>query len=165
MPIARSTTGSVVLEESQIDTPHTLQIALRESWDAYSPHVALSEVETILVPFFKNHHWTLGVVNLEACTIGIVDSYGGPNLAHYATLGHFAQTCIPAGRTRYTWVDVLMPSTPQLNGYDCGAFAICNAELILRRLTLTARFASTMAGYRRRIGHRLHSVGYRTRII
>ncbi|KFZ12495.1 hypothetical protein V501_04207 [Pseudogymnoascus sp. VKM F-4519 (FW-2642)] len=120
----------------------------------------LLEVETMLIPVNNAAHWTLIVVCPKARTIEYLDSFGGPKDVFISNTKAWLAIELGSAWNEDDWRVLNTKSASQHNGYDCGVFAITNAECVVGGVTTTSYDGGDMTMQRRRIAAVLLNGGF-----
>ena len=92
---------------------------------------ALLDVERVFVPVHEHLHWTVLVVSPMARTIEYFDSLNGESKDHVARVRAWLAQELGEAYVEGEWTVVNSPSPQQLNGLDCGVFAVTTAKMIM----------------------------------
>lgn len=120
----------------------------------------LLEVETMLIPVNNSAHWTMIVVSPKARTIEYLDSFGGTKDVFINNTKAWLAVELGSLWNEDDWRVLSTRSARQYNGFDCGVFAITNAECVAGGVTTTSYDGDDMAMQRRRIAAVLLNGGF-----
>ncbi|KFY85654.1 hypothetical protein V500_08221 [Pseudogymnoascus sp. VKM F-4518 (FW-2643)] len=120
----------------------------------------LLEVETMLIPVNNASHWTMIVVSPKARTIEYLDSFGGSKDVFIRNTKAWLAVELGSLWNEDDWRVLDTKSARQYNGYDCGVFAITNAECVAGGVTTTSYDGDDMFLQRRRIAAVLLNGGF-----
>lgn len=120
----------------------------------------LLEVETMLIPVNNASHWTMIVVSPKARTIEYLDSFGGSKDVFIRNTKAWLAVELGSLWHEDDWRVLDTKSARQYNGYDCGVFAITNAECVAGGVTTTSYDGDDMFLQRRRIAAVLLNGGF-----
>lgn len=120
----------------------------------------LLEVETMLIPVNNASHWTMIVVSPKARTIEYLDSFGGSKDVFIRNTKAWLAVELGSLWNEDDWRVLDTNSARQYNGYDCGVFAITNAECVAGGVTTTSYDGDDMFLQRRRIAAVLLNGGF-----
>ncbi|OBT79026.1 hypothetical protein VF21_02388 [Pseudogymnoascus sp. 05NY08] len=120
----------------------------------------LLEVETMLIPVNNASHWTMIVVCPKARTIEYLDSFGGPKDVFIRNTKAWLAVELGSAWNEDDWRVLNTKSASQHNGYDCGVFAVTNAECVVGGVTTTSYDGDDMTMQRRRIAAVLLNGGF-----
>lgn len=121
---------------------------------------SLLEVDTLLIPVNSSSHWTLIVVSPKTRALEYLDSFGGPNDEFIQNTKAWLAVELGDAWREDDWRVLPTQSACQYNGWDCGVFAITNAECVAGGISTTSYDASHMAAQRRRIAAVLLNRGF-----
>ena len=121
---------------------------------------SLLEVDTLLIPVNSSSHWTLIVVSPKTRALEYLDSFGGPNDEFIHNTKAWLAVELGDAWREDDWSVLPTQSACQYNGWDCGVFAITNAECVAGGISTTSYDASHMAAQRRRIAAVLLNRGF-----
>jgi hypothetical protein len=120
----------------------------------------LLEVETMLIPVNNASHWTLIVVCPKVRTIEYLDSFGGSKDVFIRNTKAWLAVELGSAWNEDDWRVLNTKSASQHNGYDCGVFAVTNAECVVGGVTTTSYDGDDMTMQRRRIAAVLLNGGF-----
>ncbi|KFY12341.1 hypothetical protein V491_06826 [Pseudogymnoascus sp. VKM F-3775] len=120
----------------------------------------LLEVETMLIPVNNSAHWTMIVVSPKARTIEYLDSFGGSKDVFIRNTKAWLAVELGSAWKEDDWRVLDTKSARQYNGYDCGVFAVTNAECVAGGVTTTSYDTDDMTMQRRRIAAVLLNGGF-----
>lgn len=120
----------------------------------------LFQVETVLIPINNASHWTMIVVSPKAKTLEYFDSFGGPDTVFIRNTKAWLAEELGDDWNENEWRVLSTASARQHNGYDCGVFAITNAECVASGISTTCYDHADMANQRRRIAAMLLNRGF-----
>lgn len=120
----------------------------------------LLEVETMLIPVNNASHWTMIVASPKARTIEYLDSFGGSKDVFIRNTKAWLAVELGSLWNEDDWRVLDTKSARQYNGYDCGVFAITNAECVAGGVTTTSYDGDDMFLQRRRIAAVLLNGGF-----
>ncbi|ELR05799.1 hypothetical protein, variant [Pseudogymnoascus destructans 20631-21] len=120
----------------------------------------LLDVETMLIPVNNASHWTMIVVSPRARTIEYLDSFGGSKDVFIRNTKAWLAIELGSAWNEDDWRVLNTQSASQHNGYDCGVFAVTNAECVVGGVTTTSYDGDDMTMQRRRIAAVLLNGGF-----
>jgi hypothetical protein len=120
------------------------------------------DIDTILIPICRNNHWTLLVVRPLRRHVAHMDSLGRdgsgqPDVVR-ATLA-WIKGVLGEQWDEGDWEVIHIPSTTQVNGWDCGVHAITNAVYVASGLDPTYYRPDEMEAMRYRLASLLIAGG------
>jgi sentrin-specific protease 1 len=102
--------------------------------------VDIFQMEKILIPFHLGNHWCMACINFSLKRFEYYDSLGGSNSACIQALkryldDEFKNKIGPQGFDTSSWTIFVPKNIPhQVNGFDCGVFALSYANYLSRNL-------------------------------
>jgi hypothetical protein len=120
----------------------------------------LLDVECVLIPVNSLSHWTLIVVSPRQRTVEYLDSFGGSPQVFVSNTLAWLRTELGEDWREEEWRILETKSAQQTNSYDCGVFAVTNAECVVGGVATGAYSRHDMTEQRRRIAAVLLNRGF-----
>jgi Ulp1 protease family, C-terminal catalytic domain len=120
----------------------------------------LLDVECVLIPVNNSSHWTLIVVSPKKRTVEYLDSFGGDPMEFVSNTLAWLKNELAENWREEEWRVLETKSAQQTNSYDCGVFAVTNAECVVGGITTQAYSRHDMTEQRRRIAAVLLNRGF-----